>query len=311
MLSARYTIIALLSPLCLVKTSDAFACEPNRQDKKAKSCWIDQPDLLYSWLLDIPLREPEFTHQQSRYVPKAPLPKGPVSIPLPEAPAVDHKPAMDHKPTKAPQPDELVKPEEEALPKLWLQIDTTVTDVYETDLIIRQVTQLNNPLSEEGGAGWQMLQDVSAGWTVHHRAIWEMPLTTTEISSAFESQINIEMQGLFTPQSAPQMFSGAGTMWFSPAFQEGGISNIELYSDNDVQIIGDMAFLTDEALSGVFLDRMASLSLSRGDEQEIWHASIAFTFQNDDEITTVRGALAGISEDEPAALIGYFSSEPE
>ena len=171
MLSARYTIIALLSPLCLVKTSDAFACEPNRQDKKAKSCWIDQPDLLYSWLLDIPLREPEFTHQQSRYVPKAPLPKGPVSIPLPEAPAVDHKPAMDHKPIKAPQPDELVKPEEEALPKLWLQIDTTVTDVYETDLIIRQVTQLNNPLSEEGGAGWQMLQDVSAGWTVHHRAI--------------------------------------------------------------------------------------------------------------------------------------------
>ena len=56
---------------------------------------------------------------------------------------------------------------------------------------------------------------------------------------------------------------------------------------------------------------MASLSLSRGDEQEIWHASIAFTFQNDDEITTVRGALAGISEDEPAALIDYFSSDPE
>ena len=82
MLSARYTIIALLSPLCLVKTSDAFACEPNRQDKKAKSCWIDQPDLLYSWLLDIPLREPEFTHQQSRYVPKAPLPKGPVEHPV-------------------------------------------------------------------------------------------------------------------------------------------------------------------------------------------------------------------------------------
>jgi hypothetical protein len=56
---------------------------------------------------------------------------------------------------------------------------------------------------------------------------------------------------------------------------------------------------------------MASLSLSRGDEQEIWHASIAFTFQNDDEITTVRGALDGISEDEPAALFGYFSSDPE
>ena len=99
MLSARYTIIALLSPLCLVKTSDAFACEPNRQDKKAKSCWIDQPDLLYSWLLDIPLREPEFTHQQSRYVPKAS------------------------------QPNEPAKPEEEALPKFWLQIETTVTDV--------------------------------------------------------------------------------------------------------------------------------------------------------------------------------------
>ena len=200
---------------------------------------------------------------------------------------------MDHKPTKAPQLNEPVKPEQEALPKLWLQIDTTVTDVYETDLIIRQITQLHNPPSEEVGAGWQTLHDVSACWTVHHRAIWAMPLTTTEISSAFESQINIEMQGLFTPQSALQMFSGAVTMWFSPVFWEGGISNIELYSDNNVQIIGDMAFLTDEALSGVFLDRMASLSLSRGDEQEIWRASIAFTFQNDDE---------------PAALIGYFSS---
>tara|TARA_B100001093_G_scaffold487730_1_gene524262 strand:- start:660 stop:1019 length:360 start_codon:yes stop_codon:yes gene_type:complete len=119
---------------------------------------------------------------------------------------------MDHKPTKAPQPNEPVKPEEEALPKLWLQIDTTVTDVYETDLIIRQITQLHNPPSEEGAAGWQTLHDVSACWTVHHRAIWVMPLTTTEISSAFESQLNIEIQGLFTPQSALQMFSGAGTM---------------------------------------------------------------------------------------------------
>tara|TARA_B100001093_G_scaffold487730_1_gene524261 strand:- start:363 stop:581 length:219 start_codon:yes stop_codon:yes gene_type:complete len=72
-----------------------------------------------------------------------------------------------------------------------------------------------------------------------------------------------------------------------------------------------MAFLTNEALSGVFPDRMASLSLSRGDEQGIWHASIAFTFQNDDKITTIRGALAGISENEPAALIGYFSSDLE
>ena len=72
---------------------------------------------------------------------------------------------MDHKPTKAPQPNEPVKPEEEALPKLWLQIDTTVTDVYETDLIIRQITQLHNPPSEEGGAGWQMLHDVRDGWT--------------------------------------------------------------------------------------------------------------------------------------------------
>ena len=136
-----------------------------------------------------------------------------------------------------------------------------------------------------------MLHDVSTGWAVHHRAIWEMPPTTTEISSAFESQINIEMQSLFTLQSAPQMFSGAGTMWFSPAFRKAGISNIEFYSDNNVQIIGDKAFLTDKALSGVFLDRMASLSLSRGDEQEIWHVSIAFVFQNDDEITTVRAPL--------------------
>ena len=136
-----------------------------------------------------------------------------------------------------------------------------------------------------------MLHDVSDGWTVYHRAIWATPLTTTEISSAFESQINIEMQGLFTPQSAPQMFSGAGTMWFSRAIQEGGISNIDLYSDNNVQIIGDMAFLADEAPSGVFLGHMASLSLSRGDEQEIWHVSIAFVFQNDNEITTVRAPL--------------------
>ena len=88
------------------------------------------------------------------------------------------------------------------------------------------------------------------------------------------------------------------------------MSNIELYSDNNVQIISDMAFLTDEAFSGVFLDHMASLSLSRGDEQENWHAGIAFTFQNDDEITTVGGSLADIGEDEPAALIGYFSSDP-
>ena len=101
----------------------------NQQNEKAKSCWIDQPDLLCSWLLEIPLPEPEFTHQQSRYVPKASLPKGPLSIPLPKAPAVDQKPAMDHKLTKASQPNEPAKPEEEALPKLWLQIETTVTDV--------------------------------------------------------------------------------------------------------------------------------------------------------------------------------------
>ena len=77
----------------------------------------------------MPLREPEFTYQQSRYVLKAPLLREPVGIPLPEAPAIDHKPAMDHKPTKTPQPNEPAKPEEEELPKLWLQIDTTVTDV--------------------------------------------------------------------------------------------------------------------------------------------------------------------------------------
>ena len=62
-------------------------------------------------------------------MPRAPLPKGPVSISLPEASAMDHKSLMDHKPTKAPQQNESVKPEEEALPKLWLQIETTVTDV--------------------------------------------------------------------------------------------------------------------------------------------------------------------------------------
>ena len=72
---------------------------------------------------------------------------------MPEAPVMDHKAVMEHKPTKAPQPNEPVKPEEEALPKLWLQIDTTVTYVYEADLIIRQIIQLHNPLSEKGCAG--------------------------------------------------------------------------------------------------------------------------------------------------------------
>ena len=52
MSSARYTMILLLPLLCMAATTETVACEPNRQDKKAKPCWIDQPDLLYGWLLD-------------------------------------------------------------------------------------------------------------------------------------------------------------------------------------------------------------------------------------------------------------------
>lgn len=90
-------MILLLPLLCMATTTETVACEPNRQDKKAQPCWIDQPDLLYTWLLDIPLREPEITDQLSRYIPKIQLPPEPVIVRLPEPPATDHKPAITPK----------------------------------------------------------------------------------------------------------------------------------------------------------------------------------------------------------------------
>ena len=46
--SAKYTMILLLPLLCVATKTETLAREPNRQDKKAQPCWIDQPDLLYS-----------------------------------------------------------------------------------------------------------------------------------------------------------------------------------------------------------------------------------------------------------------------
>jgi hypothetical protein len=63
-------MILLLPLLCVATTTETVAFKPDRQDKKAQPCWINQPDLLYSWLLNIPLREPEITDQLPRYVLK-------------------------------------------------------------------------------------------------------------------------------------------------------------------------------------------------------------------------------------------------
>ena len=72
-----------------------------------------------------------------------------------------------------------------------------------------------------------------------------------------------------------------------------------------------MTFLADEANTCLFLDRKAFLSLDRGYDLESWQATIAFLFWDDDRITSVNGAFTGIRENEAAALIGYFFSEPE
>ena len=72
-----------------------------------------------------------------------------------------------------------------------------------------------------------------------------------------------------------------------------------------------MTFLTDEANTCLFLDHEAFLSFDRGFDQESWQATIAFLFWNHDSITSVNGAFTGIWENEAAALIGYFFSEPE
>lgn len=298
-------MILLLPLLCVATTTETVACEPNRQDKKAQPCWIDQPDLLYSWLLDIPLREPEITDQLPRYTPKIQLPPEPVIVQFPEPPATDHKPAI------TPQNSEPANPGKRTLPRLWLQIDADLIDMNEADLIITQIAQAQKPNLLKGGTGWQLLHTAGTDWATRHRTIWEMPLTPTEISSAFQGQIDIEMQCLCAPHSAPQMFSGAGTMWFSPAFQEGGISDIRLHSGTGTQMNGEMTFLTDEAHTGLFLDREAFLSFEQGDDLESWQASIAFLFQDHDSITTVNGAFTGIRENEAAALIGYFFSDPE
>jgi hypothetical protein len=44
---------------------------------------------------------------------------------------------------------------------------------------------------------------------------------------------------------------------------------------------------------------------------KVWQATIAFLFWDHDSITSVNGAFTGIRENEAAALIGYFFSEPE
>ena len=74
---------------------------------------------------------------------------------------------------------------------------------------------------------------------------------------------------------------------------------------------GDMTFLTDQALTGLFLDREAFLSFVRGDDLESWQASIAFLSQDHDSITSVNSAFTGIRGNEAAAFIGYFLSGPE
>ena len=73
----------------------------------------------------------------------------------------------------------------------------------------------------------------------------------------------------------------------------------------------EMTFLTDEALTGLFLGREAFLSFEQRDDLESWQASIAFLFQDHDSITSVNGVYTGIRENEAAALIGYFFSDPE
>ena len=92
------------------------------------------------------------------------------------------------------------------------------------------------------------------------------------------------------------MFSGAGTMWFSPVFQEGRISDIRLHSGTGTQMNGEMTFLKGEAHTGLVLDHEAFLSFDQVDDLESWQANIAFLFQDHDSITYINSAFAGIRE---------------
>lgn len=170
----------LLLPLLVVATAtETLAREPNRQDKKAQPCWIDQPDLLYSWLLNIPLREPQITGQLPRYIPKIQLPPQPAINSLPETPTTDHKLTI------TPQNSEPANPGKRALPRLWLQIDTELIDMNEADLIITLIALTHKPNLLKGGTGWQLLHAAGTDWSTRHRTILEMPLTPKEMSSVF------------------------------------------------------------------------------------------------------------------------------
>ena len=74
---------------------------------------------------------------------------------------------------------------------------------------------------------------------------------------------------------------------------------------------GEMTFLADETKTCLFLDREAFLSFDRVYDLESWQATIAFLFWDHDSITSVNSAFTGMRENESAALIGYFFSEPE
>ena len=104
MSSARYKIILPLPSLRVATTTENLACEPNQQHKEAQSCWIDQPDLTYSWLPNIPLREPKITNQLPRCVPKIQLHPEPVIFWLPEPTATDYKPAITPQNVKPAKP---------------------------------------------------------------------------------------------------------------------------------------------------------------------------------------------------------------
>ena len=72
-----------------------------------------------------------------------------------------------------------------------------------------------------------------------------------------------------------------------------------------------MTFLADEANNCLFLDREAFLWFDRVYNLESWQATIAFLFWDHGSVTSVNSAFTSMGENEAAALIGYFFSEPE
>ena len=134
--------------LCVAITKETVACEPNRQDKKAQPCWVDQPDLLYGGFSTYRCanRKSQISYQDM--VQKFNCPQEPVIVRLPKPPATYHKPVI------TPRSSEPANPWKRALARLQLQIDADLIDMNEAGLIIMQTGQAQKPGLLKAGTGW-------------------------------------------------------------------------------------------------------------------------------------------------------------